>query len=63
MTTPTQKRAPMNRVAIWNGTVHYANGNGRPLCGAAKRTHSDWMTQTTATVTCKRCVHQCGQDS
>lgn len=51
-----------NRVALWNGTVHYANASGRPECGSAKRTHPNWIVPTTDDVTCAKCIKAHGHD-
>lgn len=47
---------PAARVAVWTGTVHYADATGRPRCGAAARTHTCWMHPTAAPVTCRKCL-------
>jgi hypothetical protein len=54
-------RTEVNRVASWTGTVHYADGYGRPACGPVK-THSSWLVPTADTVTCKRCISQYGDE-
>lgn len=54
-------RSPENRLANWNGTVHYADSDGRTACGLIG-THASWLRPTTATVTCQRCIARCGED-
>jgi hypothetical protein len=48
------------RLRNWTGTVHYAI-NGKPACGPVK-TASSWITRTTETVTCEKCLARYGVD-
>lgn len=49
-----------NRLLSHTGTVHWAT-DGRPACSPVA-THSSWLVNTTATVTCKRCIAAFGAD-